>query len=59
MKSLKLNPENVLHAKAIDVIEKNKNFQALVVMLLIEHGEKTKSEAATQSESSALTNRVL
>lgn len=43
MKSLKLNPENVLHAKAIDVIEKNKNFQALVVMLLIEHGEKTKA----------------
>lgn len=43
MKSLRLNPENALHKKAIDTLsEHGKNSQALIVMLLIEYGEKMK-----------------
>lgn len=40
MKSLKLNPENDSHRKAIRVISQTKNFQQLVVKLLIEHSKK-------------------
>lgn len=40
MKSLKLNPENPLHAKAIKVLKNHKNSQALIVMLLIEYSER-------------------
>lgn len=41
MKSLKLNPENPRHKKAIDVLKSHgKNSQALIVDLLIQHGNK-------------------
>lgn len=46
MKSLKLNPENPRHKKAIDVLKNHgKNSQALIVDLLIQYGnKKTKCE---------------
>jgi len=41
MKSLKLNPENPRHKKAIDVLKNHgKNSQALIVDLLIQYGNK-------------------
>ena len=41
MKSLRLNPENTKHKKAIDVLERHgKNSQGLIVDLLIKHGNK-------------------
>ena len=44
MKSLKLNPDNPRHKKAINVLDAHgKNFQGLMVNLLIEYGKKNKS----------------
>ena len=44
MKSLKLNPDNPRHKKAITVLDAHgKNFQGLMVNLLIEYGKKNKS----------------
>lgn len=46
--SIKLNPQNPIHKKAIDVLESEKfkgmKFQQLIVMLLLEQAEKIKHE---------------
>ena len=43
MKSLKLNPDNPRHKKAINALSGVKNSQELIVKLLIEYGKKNKS----------------
>lgn len=50
-KSIRLNPENPIHQKAIKIIDQHgRGFQTLVISLLLDHEAKLEAEKRSKEE---------